>query len=113
MNVFRDDYPPQKQQYAIGASTGGTLINGPGVGYEIVIASIIIQNTTVNPTTINLEAGSQPFLQALAQNQGEGISVFTPRKLEYRLGDNNPLKLILSGVNSHNYNIGYWIEPTR
>lgn len=116
MNVIRDDYPPNKQQYVAGAAAvngSQNIITAPGQGYEIVVASIIVQNTTTNPTTVKLAAGSAVFLQALAQNQGDGIAVFCPRKMEYRLGDNNPLALILSGANSHNYNIGYWIESTR
>lgn len=64
MNVIRDEYPPNKMIYAVGvAAANGSqnIINTPGVGYELVVASIIVQNTTVNPTTVKLAAGSAPL----------------------------------------------------
>lgn len=117
MNVIRDEYPPSKQTYATGAaavaSTAIIPVASVPDGFEIVIGSIIIQNTTTNPTTITLKAGNSTFLQVLAQNQGDGIAIIYPRKMEPRLGNGNALLLNLSGNNSHNYNIGWWLEPTR
>lgn len=107
-------YPPATKKLhitgAFAANGNNTLIAAPPQNSEIVVAHFYIQNTTVTPTTAKLMAGSFPFFIRLFQTQGDGLSITYPQGLEERLGSANPLILNLSGANSFNVVVGYWID---
>jgi hypothetical protein len=107
-------YPPTKKlHYAQAVAAGGntTLIAANAdPAKEIVIAHYFIQNASAVATTAKLLSGSFVFFQALFQTQGAYYDKTYPQGLEERLGTNGALVLNLSGSNSFNIVIGYWID---
>ena len=95
------------------AATSGdnTLIAAPGVGRQIVISGLVIQNESSTSTTAILKFGSTAKMRTLLVSQGDGIV----RDLEpaWEVGANTALVLNLSGANSHGYSISYWIDGAQ
>lgn len=89
-----------------------TVIAAPTVpARRIVILAFTIQNESVTPTTMILRSGSSTNgWRVLAQNQGDGLSkTFSPGHA-WKLNQNEPLILNLSGTNSCSCSVQYLLD---
>lgn len=94
----------------ISTSGNNTIIAAPGVGYNIVISAITVQNESANATTIIVKSASTNKFRQLLQNQGDVFGRAWERGSEFELGENEALVINLSAANSCGYNVEYWIE---
>ena len=92
----------------VSASGDTTLIAAPASGRQIVISSIQIQNESTTATTYLLKFGSTTVYRTLLVSQGDGVT--KDMEPAWEVGSGNALVLNLSGANSSNYNVSYWID---
>ena len=89
------------------------IIPAPGVGRRIVVQAFVIQNESATATTMTLRDGLAPAagrFRCLGQNQGDGLAMVFPSSEPWKLSENNPLVMVLSGANSCGYSVHYYIE---
>jgi hypothetical protein len=109
------DVPPTMlfSQGTAAVSGVNTIVNAPGAGFRIVVAGFVIQNESATATTMILRDGVAPAagrFRCLGQAQGDGLSKdFDPEHV-WKLAENNPVVLNLSGANSCGYTIQYYTE---
>jgi hypothetical protein len=105
--------PTATQRTATGTKTASgdqELIATPGAGFQLLIASIVLQNESSTATTMILKAGSTAIARCLGQNQGDGAALIFPFDRPLQIGANTALNLNLSGANSCGYSIVYYID---
>jgi len=97
-------------------STNGdfTAIASPGLGQQLVIVGMNIQNEAPTANTIILKAGASIFWRLLGQNQGDGIAFLTPPGRGWRIGgdannNGNALQINLSASTQIGYSFAYFI----
>lgn len=91
------------------ASSGdNTLIAAPGAGRQIVVSGLQIQNESAVSTTVIVKFGATAAIRSILTAQGTGF-IRDPEPA-FEVGNNNALVLNLSGANSHNYSVFYWID---
>jgi len=92
-------------------SGNNTLLAAPGAGKRIVISAFMVQNGSATATTAILRSASTSNgWRLLGQNQGDGLAMSFANGREWRLNENEALVLNLSGANTHNYSIQWWVE---
>ena len=95
------------------AATGNTtLIAAPGAGFRIVLSYVMVQNESAAPTTILMGDNNGWYLRFLGQTQGDLLLVQLIPGREWRLSENSPLLINLSGANQIGYSIMYYVERT-
>ena len=95
---------------AYAASGNQVIIPAPSKDLEIVITSFYLQNASAIATTAKLITNSFTFFQRLFQTQGSDILIVNNPGMEDRLGAGQSLTLNLSGANSFNVDICYWLD---
>lgn len=92
------------------ASGDNSVVAAPGANKRIVVKAIVVQNTTATATTVVLKDGATAKHTSLLQNQGDMFGRAFEFGYEWQLTANTALVVNLSGANSHNVNVEYWIE---
>lgn len=93
----------------ISVSGDNTILAAQGAGQCISITSLTIQNESSIATTILVKDGATTRSRFLAQSQGDGLSKDFSERRELKLTANTALIINLSGANSCNYSIGYFV----
>jgi len=92
------------------ASGDNSVVAAPGANKRLVVEFIEVQNATAVSTTTVLKDGSTAKYTLLNHTQGAAARLeFEPQR-EWRLTANAALVVNLSGANSHNVNVRYWVE---
>jgi len=99
------------------ASGDNVLIASPGLGQQIVIVALNIQNEAATANTLILKAGASAFYRFLGQTQGAGLSLVLPVNRQWRLGvdangNGNALQINLSAATAVGYSIAFYYAPT-
>ena len=93
------------------AAAGATqLVAAPGAGLQIVVSTFVIQNESAVATTMRLQEGAVPRWRVLAQSQGSGLAGHFVIGREWVLPADTALNLWLSGANSCNYSVSYYVK---
>lgn len=97
------------------AATSGdnTIIPSPGATRRLVVTAFVIQNGSATATTMILKDGvalSAGRFRVLGQNQGDGLAMVFDGQNPWRLSAGNALVLNLSGANTCNWSVQYYIE---
>jgi hypothetical protein len=102
----------EKTECGTAAISGdNTLVLAPGAGKRIVVSAFMMQNgSAVATTAILRSASTSNGWRMLGQNQGDGLAMSFANGREWRLNENEALVLNLSGANTHNYSIHWWVE---
>lgn len=88
-----------------------TIIASPGLNRHIVVTSFVIQNEAAQATTtMILQDGGHDAWRFLAAAQGDALAMVFPANHPWKLRENQPLALWLSGANVSGYSIQYYIE---
>ena len=91
-------------------AANATLIVAPGPNRHIVVTSFAIQNESQVATTIILRNGPADCWRCYAPLQGDGLAMNFPPNHPWKLGNNLPLAIALSGANACGYSIQYYIK---
>ena len=95
----------------IAVAGNNEVVAAPSSGQRIVVTAFHIQNETATATTMILRAGtSTNGWRYLAQTQGADLTMIFAMGHEWRLPADTGLYLWLSGANSCNYSIAYYLE---
>jgi hypothetical protein len=104
-------YTPQRYPtFVAGTITGDDeIIEAPGEGFRLVIASFIVQNLEDELTVIELQNGDTTFWRVVAPTIGDGLVQDNERYGGWRLDENAALNIAIS-ASSVSYSVAYLIE---
>lgn len=95
----------------VASATGDNLlIAAPGVGQQIIITAIHIQNESSNSTTAILKFGTNNMWRIHMPADGDGVAIPISTTYGWTVGDNTALNLNLSGANAVGFSIAYYVK---
>ncbi|MFA6358714.1 MAG: hypothetical protein WCY09_08685 [Candidatus Omnitrophota bacterium] len=93
------------------ASGANTIATSPGVGAQICLSTVVLQNYVAASQLALLKSGSSSTkLNVLCKDQGDGVALAFTEGREIRLDPNDALVLDISTGSPFGYTIGYFVE---